>query len=171
MFNRSTLRNQIKTDGTCVDFLISRAEEKSSDVLLPNLNIENYEEWELNHVVRMWGVDPGDTDVFMAADSTNDMSNQETSTNEIRFFSKAENYVKAEFKKNAFKLIKLKAERDITPTETTVPTYKTSRLSRYNEHLIYLFANFGTLMNALITRSLSCVSQIIEGNRECVRKW
>ncbi|KAG2203935.1 hypothetical protein INT47_007518, partial [Mucor saturninus] len=141
MLNRRKvmMRNILCTDGRSADFLFTRpaVPKDNKDI---RLEMNDFETWEMQDVLRLWGADPGVTDIFVASDGNGN------DAHEIRSISTAEYYVKAGYKKNQVTTKSLKQEEGITTIETNIPTHRTSKLSTFEQHLQYYFTHLDTLL-------------------------
>ncbi|KAG2192926.1 hypothetical protein INT47_002765 [Mucor saturninus] len=128
MLNRRKvmMRNILCTDGRSANFLFTRpvVPKDNEDI---KLEMNDLEAWEMQDVLRLWGADPGATDIFVASDGNGN------DAHEIRSISTAEYYVKAGYKKNQATMKSLKQER-------------TSKLSTFEQHLQYYFTHLDTLL-------------------------
>jgi cytochrome oxidase assembly protein ShyY1 len=125
-------RNIISTDSTAINFMYSRLKKKTKPDE-EKLQMTDFYEWELEKVFRLWGVDPGVNDAYLAADG------ERSESHESRCLSTAEYYVKAGYKKNLKIMQKMKMEEGISVIESQIPTHKVSSIQALNDHLKYIF--------------------------------
>lgn len=116
--------NMVRTDGYAIDFIL--AGPRNQDANLPGLELSDFTQEELNENFCLWGVDPGQVNIFTASDGHGDDPHQ------VRKYSTAEYYTRAGFKQSNKVILEskngdeqfLRAERDIT-------TYKTANMDTF----------------------------------------
>ncbi|KAI8096283.1 uncharacterized protein BX664DRAFT_245291, partial [Halteromyces radiatus] len=72
---------------------------------------------------KVWGVDPGVTEVFVAVDNSDP-----SERHQVRKFSSAEYYVKAGYKKTNNTICETKQSQNIDRLESSIPSPKTSSM-------------------------------------------
>ncbi|KAI8370700.1 uncharacterized protein BYT42DRAFT_99492 [Radiomyces spectabilis] len=113
----STFANIITTDGYNCSVHFFRP--RRPDTVLPDLDPNDFAQWELDFV-RLWGIDPGLSEIFVASDrsTTHDDRPIENSLHEIRQFSTVECYTKAGYKSFTKILQERKIAAHITEIES-----------------------------------------------------
>ncbi|KAG2235072.1 hypothetical protein INT48_002413 [Thamnidium elegans] len=85
------LTNMVRTDSYDIDFILTGPERQSNK--LPNLNVNDFTPEEINERFLLWGVDPGQINIFTASDG------HDTDPHQLRKYSTAEYYTRTGFKK------------------------------------------------------------------------
>lgn len=70
---RSFFSGHFATDGYAVSVLL-RKQVRGEEEQLPDLTPEDFEEWEMPYM-KMWGADPGVSDIFVASSGCDDIYN------------------------------------------------------------------------------------------------
>ncbi|KAI8082116.1 hypothetical protein BDF21DRAFT_417154 [Thamnidium elegans] len=84
--------NMVRTDGYGIDFILTGPERQSNK--LPNLDVNDFTPEEINERFHLWGVEPGQINIFTASDG------HDTDPHQLRKYSTAEYYTRTGFKKN-----------------------------------------------------------------------
>ncbi|KAI8065060.1 hypothetical protein BDF21DRAFT_427729 [Thamnidium elegans] len=83
--------NMVRTDGYGIDFILTVPERQSNK--LSNLDLNDFTPEEINERFHLWGVNPGQINIFTASDGHN------TNPHQLRKYSTAEYYTRTGFKK------------------------------------------------------------------------
>lgn len=131
-----TFANLILTDGYATS--VTLAKRVGSGMTSIQLDAEDFNEDELNNQFELWGVDPGEKDIFSAANGMG------PTRHEQRSFSKKEYYNFAGTMLSRQKMLQYKQEKfhavgrgetSIVELEALLPTRKTSSLTRLQEYI------------------------------------
>lgn len=87
--------NIVRTDGHAIDFVFARPQSEES---LPDLDMRDFDKYDLDNKFNFWAVDPGEKSVFTAADG------EGTDSHQFRHMSKAESYILASCKNTSRKI-------------------------------------------------------------------
>ena len=79
----------VRTDGYGLDFLLARTVSQTAD--LPDLDLTDFTDDELNANFKLGGVDPGQKTIFTASDGHDDNLHQ------VRKYSTAEYYTRSDY--------------------------------------------------------------------------
>ncbi|GAA5807598.1 hypothetical protein MFLAVUS_000964 [Mucor flavus] len=112
--------NMVRTDGYGIDFILAGPQKQAA--ALPDLEISDFSLEEIGTRFHLWGVDPGQKNIFTASDGHGEEAHQ------VRKYSAAEYYTRAGFKRTNQRIIDLKnedekflqAERQITIDKTAI---------------------------------------------------
>ncbi|KAG2231243.1 hypothetical protein INT48_006818, partial [Thamnidium elegans] len=83
--------NMVRTNYYGIDFILAGPERQSDK--LPNLDLNDFTPEEINEHFHLWGIDPGQVNIFTASDG------YDTDPHQLRKYSIAEYYTRAESKK------------------------------------------------------------------------
>ncbi|KAG0162834.1 hypothetical protein DFQ29_003649, partial [Apophysomyces sp. BC1021] len=118
MNEKSVFQNTIRIDGVGMDFIFAR--NKKPEHLSVKLELTDFGTEELNRDYQLCGVDPGITDIFVAAYGCGSESH------EFRSFSNAEFYAKAGYNQTQEIIRRMKRDDErILRIERNLPTGKT----------------------------------------------
>ncbi|KAG2231321.1 hypothetical protein INT48_001257 [Thamnidium elegans] len=78
--------NMVRTDGYGIDFILTVPERQSNK--LSNLDLNDFTPEEINERFHLWGVNPGQINIFTASDGHN------TNPHQLRKYSTAEYYTR-----------------------------------------------------------------------------
>jgi hypothetical protein len=131
--------NHIRTDGFTVDVLICRQKHESS---LPDLDMDDITEDEVERYFDVWGIDPGLKDIFTATDGHG----------EYRSFSTKEWRSKCGITRRFTKNQKRKQESNIMEIESRLPTTKTTSTTKFITAALYIMSNLPVLARFYLHR-------------------
>ncbi|KAI8391000.1 uncharacterized protein BYT42DRAFT_178216 [Radiomyces spectabilis] len=118
------------TDGYGCSVSFFRA--KGSAQVLADLEAADFADWERPYL-RIWGADPGVTDVFVASDGGEFLPNEENALqrsrpHEVRQFSTVEFYTKAQYKHSTICVQNWKMRSQVLDVEQNIVTSKAINL-------------------------------------------
>jgi hypothetical protein len=130
----------METDGISVSFLFARPPKaKCKEVKWSSINLDLEKD-------RVWAVDPGITDVFVASDG-------HQGNHEIRRTSTKEYHHMCGFNLENQRILKWKKKhRLIIDIEQNMPSAKTSDLAAFDDYIKYTFIHHSTITNFLDVR-------------------
>jgi len=129
--------NVVKSDGTAIDFLFGRPKRTTpvAERTVTDIGLDLTKD-------RVWGVDPGITDAFVAVDGNGDESY------EIRRTSTKEFYHISGW--NRARMVEQKWRREADPELQTIlkhmPSPKTANLSLFDNYIRYVLRGYGKLV-------------------------
>lgn len=131
--------NMVRTDGYGIDFILAGPQKQAA--ALPDLEISDFSLEEINSRFHLWGVDPGQKNIFTASDGHGEEPHQ------VRKYSAAEYYTRAGFKKTNKRIINLKNEdENFLQAERQITTYKTANLQIFILYVHSVLNNLNTLL-------------------------
>ena len=135
----SVFTNMVRTDGHAVDSIFARL-VIDENLVLPDLELVDFNEDELLRVFHLWGVDPGLTSVYCAVDGHGEDGFQ------IRSFSTDHFYHESGWKETNRLIIEAKdAIPDIRRLEGQIVSSKTSNLNQFQRFLISKLNGLGII--------------------------
>lgn len=151
IFNIDKIKNQQKvftnmmlTDGLSAS--LTFAKRMNDNDRLPFLEPEDFDAEDMEKHFKLWGVDPGERDVFNASDGMG------TTRHQLRSFSRKEYYDKSGINKSQKKIIQYKKEEvdgvSIENLESRLSSHKTSS---YQKLLAYVIS-FNDVLQQLLGR-------------------
>ncbi|GAA5811856.1 hypothetical protein MFLAVUS_005302 [Mucor flavus] len=125
--DKAMFTNMVRTDGYGIDFILAGPQNQAA--AFPDLEISDFSLEEIGIRFHLWGVDPGQKNIFIAPDGHGEEAHQ------VRKYSAAEYYTRAGFKRTNQRIIDLKnedgnflqAEYEGLLVTVPVPEYMTSR--------------------------------------------
>jgi len=126
----------IRSDGVAIDFLFARPKRVKAvpEVTMADVGLDLTRD-------RLWGVDPGVTDAFVAVDGSNDM------THEVRKTSTREFYHLAGWNRGTRQGQKWKkASPGIQVIENGMPSPKTINTAHFDAYISYVLTHFQALV-------------------------
>ncbi|CEP07793.1 hypothetical protein [Parasitella parasitica] len=130
------------TDGFSTSFTFLKIVSSNS---LTSLTLQDLAPESLSHC-KIWGVDPGVKEVFVAVDGSDRAiyNASEVSSNAhhqaLQFLS-SEYYVKAGFKKTNTRICQLKKDQVINVLESGVTSPKTTQMDQINRYIAHILAD------------------------------
>lgn len=97
--------NMVRTDGHGIDFILAVPKRQMGE--FPDLDLHDFTTEELNTRFHLWGVDPGQVNIFTASDGHG------TGHHQTRKYSTAEYYTRAGFKKTNATILNLKNDDEL----------------------------------------------------------
>ena len=131
--------NMVRTDGYGIDFIL--AGRVNQETQHPDLELNDFTPDELQNRFRLWGVDPGQVNIFTASDGHGD------GDHEVRRYSAAEYYIRAGFKKINEKILNMKNVNEVyMQAERAITTHKTADLAIYGDYVNSILTNIHILL-------------------------
>lgn len=120
--------NLVRTDGYAVDFIL--AGPKKPEVDHVDLSLEDFTPEEISDRFHLWGVDPGQTNIFTASDGN-------LIPHQARKYSACEYYTRAGYKKTNINILKFKkADDTFLAAESQISTFKTANLVVFQAYIL-----------------------------------
>ncbi|KAG2230439.1 hypothetical protein INT48_009185 [Thamnidium elegans] len=131
--------NMVRTDGYGIDFILAGPERQSNK--LPNLDVNDFTPEGINERFHLWGVDPGQINIFTASDG------HDTDPHQLRKYPTAEYYTRAGLKKTNLHILNYKnADLQFQEAEQRITTHKTANLERFLEYVHSVLNNLDILL-------------------------
>ncbi|KAG0169076.1 hypothetical protein DFQ30_003989 [Apophysomyces sp. BC1015] len=124
--------NLIRTDGHAIEFIF--AKQAPQQPPLPDLTMADFIDEDLGNF-RVYGVDPGVTQLFTAEDEQF----------RVTQFANAEWFAKSGHRKRRWNQQIRETDTGVTTLESSLPTHKTARPTNWHTYCQALFNNFETL--------------------------
>lgn len=130
--------NMVRTDGYGIDFILAGPKKQESD--LPDLALDDFTAEELNERFCLWGVDPGQINIFTASDGHG------TDPHQVRRYSAAEYYTRAGFKRTNKVILNLKNnDEQFLQAERAITTFKTANMETFIVYIHSVLNNIDVL--------------------------
>lgn len=130
--------NMVRTDGYGIDFILAGPKKQESD--LPDLTLDDFTAEELNERFCLWGVDPGQINIFTASDGHG------TDPHQVRRYSAAEYYTRAGFKRTNKVILNLKNnDEQFLQAERAITTFKTANMETFIVYIHSVLNNIDVL--------------------------
>ncbi|GAA5809482.1 hypothetical protein MFLAVUS_002890 [Mucor flavus] len=131
--------NMVCTDGYGIDFILAGPQKQAA--ALPDLEISDFSLEEIGTRFHLWGVDPGQKNIFTASDGHGEEVHQ------VWKYSAAEYYTRAGFKRTNQRIIDQKNEDgNFLQAERQITTYKTANLQIFILYVHSVLNNLNTLL-------------------------
>ncbi|KAI8390992.1 uncharacterized protein BYT42DRAFT_178017 [Radiomyces spectabilis] len=139
----------VSTDGYGCNVHFFRT--RRSDETLPDLEDNDFAIWELPYL-RVWGADPGMTDVFVASDGGTFAPNDgdavpDSPPHEIRRFSTVEFYTKTQYKHSTICIQNWKMRSQVSELEQSIATSKITNLQAARLFIASMLTTMGRLLS------------------------
>ncbi|KAG0193620.1 hypothetical protein DFQ28_004287 [Apophysomyces sp. BC1034] len=128
--------NSLSTDGFATSITFKKAVPENP---LPSLALDDIKEEHLAQC-KIWGVDLGVSEIFVAVDGSDAGTYEDPSTaanapHQVLKFSAAEYFTKAGMKKTNASILEWKRADGITAIEAALPSPKSARMSNIEDHI------------------------------------
>lgn len=129
----------VRTDGYGLDFLVAQTVSQTSD--LPDLDLTDFTEDELNTKFKLWGADPGQKTIFTASDG------HDNNPHQVRKYSTAEYYTRAGFTRTNKRLEQWKQQDELyLRAERNLLSSKTANIVTFNLYIASVLNNLDHLL-------------------------
>ncbi|KAI9251136.1 hypothetical protein EDC94DRAFT_651986 [Helicostylum pulchrum] len=140
--------NMVRTDGYGIDFILAGPKNQKSN--LPDLDFNDFTPRKLNENFCLWGADPGQTNIFTASDGHGNDSHQ------VRKYSTAEYYTRADFKKLNKTILNLKnGDEQLLEAERNITTFKTANMEVFILYIHSVLNNIDVQVRFYVDRFTS----------------
>jgi hypothetical protein len=131
----------LSTDGISIDFLFNKKPFKDRESITPT----SFKHWvtEGDHVATIWGVDPGVTDVFVAADGITEEQNRIRKCSSKEYYHLC-GYNAATKEREQYRRM---AKQDVRDLIDGIPSLKTANFESLIDGIRYRLSNFLAITN------------------------